>query len=246
MQENPSKKFDCLKKVNAVKKGDIKKHDFLLTAEDLFCRNGYEKTSVQDIIDCLHSSKGSFYHHFPSKESLLEGICGNRAEQIYVKASAEAEKADSTIQKLDILLTGTIPFQEEKLRFLLMLIPVFSLPEGRIVRQYYCDALATIFHDPISVQIKAGQNCYELRCDDPDIAATLILHVVNRMWVQITDMIIETELRHKEPELSEYLHLTDCCRNLIERFLSIPYGSINLINLPSLRFLIEQIHNHWE
>ena len=63
-----------------MRKGDIRKQEILATAEQLFCRNGYEQTSVQDIIDCLHSSKGSFYHHYASKEALLEGICRNRAE----------------------------------------------------------------------------------------------------------------------------------------------------------------------
>ena len=50
-----------------MRKGDIRKQEILATAEQLFCRNGYEQTSVQDIIDCLHSSKGSFYHHYASK-----------------------------------------------------------------------------------------------------------------------------------------------------------------------------------
>ena len=65
-----------------MKKGDIKKQEFINTAEELFCRNGYESTSVQDIIDSLNTSKGSFYHHFISKEALLEEICSRRADQI--------------------------------------------------------------------------------------------------------------------------------------------------------------------
>ena len=58
-----------------MKKGDIKKQVILQTAETMFCRNGYETTSVQDILDALHTSKGSFYHHYASKELLLEEIC---------------------------------------------------------------------------------------------------------------------------------------------------------------------------
>ena len=55
-------------------KGDLRKKQILDTAEAMFAERGYEQTSVQDIIDCLHSSKGSFYHHYASKEALLEGI----------------------------------------------------------------------------------------------------------------------------------------------------------------------------
>ena len=52
-------------------KGDRKREEIIRTAETLFCRQGYEKTGIQEIIDLLHTSKGSFYHHFASKEMLL-------------------------------------------------------------------------------------------------------------------------------------------------------------------------------
>ena len=39
-----------------MKKGEIKKQEILQTAEAMFCRNGYDKTSVQDILDALHTS----------------------------------------------------------------------------------------------------------------------------------------------------------------------------------------------
>ena len=60
-------------------KGEIRKRQILETAESLFAERGYEATSVQDILDVLHLSKGSFYHHFESKEIVLQKICENRA-----------------------------------------------------------------------------------------------------------------------------------------------------------------------
>ena len=41
-----------------MKKGDIKKQEILTVAEDLFCRKGYEETSVQDILDVKARSRG--------------------------------------------------------------------------------------------------------------------------------------------------------------------------------------------
>ena len=86
-----------------MKKGDLRKKEILSTAEELFCRQGYEKTSVQDIIDRLNSSKGSFYHHFASKEALLEGICRNRAEQIFIVSSDRTDQFASAPEKLNSL-----------------------------------------------------------------------------------------------------------------------------------------------
>lgn len=41
---------------------------------DLFAENGYDKTSVAQIIKKAGASKGGFYHHFKSKEEILETI----------------------------------------------------------------------------------------------------------------------------------------------------------------------------
>lgn len=46
----------------------------LLVSANLFTKKGYEKTSIQDIIDELGMSKGAIYHHFKSKEEILNAV----------------------------------------------------------------------------------------------------------------------------------------------------------------------------
>ncbi|AJS58168.1 TetR/AcrR family transcriptional regulator [Paenibacillus sp. IHBB 10380] len=46
----------------------------LSVSAKLFTDKGYEKTSVQDIIDSLGMSKGAIYHHFKSKEEILDAV----------------------------------------------------------------------------------------------------------------------------------------------------------------------------
>lgn len=45
------------------------------TAIKLFSKKGYEKTSLQDIIDETGLSKGAIYHHFSCKEEIFEEAC---------------------------------------------------------------------------------------------------------------------------------------------------------------------------
>ena len=40
----------------------------------LFTEQGYEHTPIQDIVDALGMSKGAIYHHFKSKEDILDRI----------------------------------------------------------------------------------------------------------------------------------------------------------------------------
>ncbi|MEG2506984.1 MAG: TetR/AcrR family transcriptional regulator [Longicatena sp.] len=41
----------------------------------LFSEKGYEKTTIQDIVNALGMSKGAIYHHFKSKEEIAIAIC---------------------------------------------------------------------------------------------------------------------------------------------------------------------------
>jgi len=50
------------------------KSRIIKAAWNLFRRKGYEKTTVEDIIAASKTSKGTFYHYFKGKESLLNSI----------------------------------------------------------------------------------------------------------------------------------------------------------------------------
>ena len=106
-----------------MKKGDLKKQEILRTAESLFCRYGYEATSIQDILDELKTSKGSFYHHFISKEALLEEICRIRATGSHSVIGESIPSGASPLKRLNMLYDEMIPLSGEKLSFLLMILP---------------------------------------------------------------------------------------------------------------------------
>lgn len=46
----------------------------IVVSANLFKERGYDKTSIQDIIDALGMSKGAIYHHFKSKEEVLNAV----------------------------------------------------------------------------------------------------------------------------------------------------------------------------
>lgn len=50
-------------------------------AQRLFIEQGYDKTSLQDIMDETGLSKGAIYHHFSSKEEIFEKMCRRIGEE---------------------------------------------------------------------------------------------------------------------------------------------------------------------
>ena len=49
-----------------------RKNELILAANELFMSNGYEKTTVEEIINKVGVAKGCFYHYFGSKKEVFE------------------------------------------------------------------------------------------------------------------------------------------------------------------------------
>lgn len=59
--------------------GDMTTRDHIIEAADqLFYRQGFEHTSFSDIADTVQISRGNFYHHFKSKDEILDAVINVR------------------------------------------------------------------------------------------------------------------------------------------------------------------------
>ena len=56
------------------KKSRNTKTKIVSAAWELFYKNGYDDTTVDDIVELSGTSKGSFYHYFESKDALLDSL----------------------------------------------------------------------------------------------------------------------------------------------------------------------------
>jgi AcrR family transcriptional regulator len=74
------------------------KHELIETGIQLFDQNGFKSTSVQDIVQLLGVTKGTFYYYFNSKEELLKDI-----HLIYIEALVQQQ--EKIIQNLKTTYT---------------------------------------------------------------------------------------------------------------------------------------------
>lgn len=68
-------------------------------AWNLFYKKGYEQTTVEDIINASRTSKGTFYHYFKGKESLLNSL-SYLFDEKYEELSASIDPDMSAYDKL--------------------------------------------------------------------------------------------------------------------------------------------------
>jgi AcrR family transcriptional regulator len=73
-------------------------------AGELFAEKGYERTTMQDIVDGLGMSKGAIFHHFKSKEDVMDAVIRRMADGIVERARAIAD--DPTLGVADKLRTA--------------------------------------------------------------------------------------------------------------------------------------------
>jgi AcrR family transcriptional regulator len=65
----------------------------------LFYEQGYEDTTIEEIIDLSETSKGSFYHYFDGKDALL-GTLSTLFDEKYTELEDELENYDTSMDKL--------------------------------------------------------------------------------------------------------------------------------------------------
>ena len=82
----------------------------LETASRLFVEKGYERTSVQDIVNELGGlSKGAIYHHFKSKEEMLVAVTNKMSEESNKMLFEIRNRTDLTgKEKLKKLLSDSV------------------------------------------------------------------------------------------------------------------------------------------
>jgi len=147
----------------------------------LFLEKGYEKTSLQDIINGLGGlTKGAIYHHFASKEEILIAV----VERISKSNSEEMARLrdDDTLtgrEKLERMFSDSLTNPEQKNMF--ALTP--NLLENPRLLSYYMRTVAyMIIPEYIAPVIRAGVEDGSIVTDYPDELADVIMFLTD-VWV---------------------------------------------------------------
>ncbi len=91
-------------------KGELSKKKIIEAAGDLFWKNGYTKTGINEILKATGLPKGSFYFYFKKKSEVAEAVLQYYGSRITELLRAAAADSDSWGSFCDSFLRA---FQEE-------------------------------------------------------------------------------------------------------------------------------------
>lgn len=216
-----------------MRKGDEKRQELLNAAEKLFCQQGYEKTSVQDILSETGMSKGGFYHHFSGKDEVLSGLCIRRAERANAYTAEALQQAGSPVGRINAVLRGFMPLRREEADFMRMLLPVISKPEGKAIAMIYQDALEEQFLPLLKAEIAAAAAVQMVFPPVKDMER-MILNTVNHAWMTIAEAMNAAKENGQRVETVALLAMVEKYRRAVELLLDAPFGAVELIRVEEL------------
>ena len=156
-------------------------NQILNVAYRLFMEKGYEHTSIQDILNNLGGlSKGAIYHHFKSKEEILETVTNRMTEESNKILAKIRDRKDLTgKEKLKMIFKESLnrPVQEE----IFAAAPNIS-KSPTLLFSMFRDTVDGVSPNYILPIIREGVADGTIRTDCPEELAELIILLAN-IWM---------------------------------------------------------------
>lgn len=85
--------------MSIVKEANLRKKEILDAAAILFAEKGFDNTSVIDIMNAVGIAKGTLYHHFKSKEDIMDALIKRQTNYIISAAKKIAEDKSIPVEE---------------------------------------------------------------------------------------------------------------------------------------------------
>ena len=156
----------------------------------LFYDKGYDETSIQDIIDELGMSKGAIYHHFKSKEDILNKIC----EEGYYKSvwngeALEQIPGNNALEKMRTAMLSELGSNNKRILDK-MSTPLLKNPQI-VARQL--NVAVTELGPTFEWFIEAGNKDGSMKVNQPREAAQVIAVLINA-WLNPSLFKVDREI----------------------------------------------------
>lgn len=211
-----------------VKEHDERLIEFLDTAQQLFFQKGFEKTSVNDIIEQMGVAKGTFYHYFKSKVDLLDKLVERFSEKAFLLGKELAQTEDmNAIDKLNQFFIKIRDFKVENLELMKVLMKVLYKDENLLMRykmfNYNIDLLSPEFAKIIKQGMAEG--CFD-PVDDVE-TAKLIFGMSLNLSEQVVAFLLDGEDKPETINVIEKKLLA--YERAVERILGAPEDSFKVV-----------------
>lgn len=149
-----------------------RREEILRVAERRFARQGFLATSIAEIIDDAGIAKGTFYHHFASKDEVMRAIIELRVGELVERAEETAAAPGlAPIERLIAMLASNAGGEPDDL------VAELERDGNELMHLRALDAMVAAFTPVIARVLADGRDDGSLRLDDPEATAAAFLAV---------------------------------------------------------------------
>ena len=217
-----------------VKEYDERRNEILESAQALFYSEGYEQTSIQDIIDTVGIAKGTFYYYFSSKSNLLDELIMQMLQQS--KQLVEPLLTDdelTALEKVRRFFSIISDWKTGKRPFLLRILAAYYDENNVILRHRMKIETNRTMAPFLSEIIQQGVNDGSFDILYAEDMGEIVLTLAQSLSESLAELLLDGSGQENLLRLAEKRAIVH--QYALEKLLGAPQGSLPIIEMTNLR-----------
>lgn len=213
-----------------------KRNEILDAALQLVYSKGYDKMTIQDILDQLQISKGAFYHYFDSKVDVLEAVVERMAtEQVEPIFLAIVQDPNiPALEKLHRYFDMSTRWKTSKKALVTELVKIWYSDENALARQKMLARTVEHMGPFFTEIIKQGVREGVFTTPYPEVTAQVIVNLIYDLAYASGQMFIAEDVKESD-NLRQIETIYEAYSDVLERVLGAPKGSIQFMTAEALK-----------
>jgi len=221
-----------------------RRDEILDAAQRLILSNGYERLTVQDILDDLQISKGAFYHYFDSKPAVIDALTTRLVGDSERALAPIAENpALGAVKKLQAFFGEVIRWKSERQNLFVAMLPVWYAPDNLAFRLLVDRESAKRLAPLLSVIVHEGVDDGRFVTAYPDQAGAIIFAIIQALQNAMAQQLLAVAHRSPtSPNVKEMVNTHGAHMEAIERYLGVPARTLNRVDARAVKGWIAALH----
>ncbi len=222
-----------------------KRNDILDSALRLVYSKGYERMTIQDILDDLSISKGAFYHYFDSKQAVLEALSERMLDEMEaVAAPISDDPTLPALRKFERFFSAIINWKLAQKTLVVTLMRVWFEDNNAILRQKVDSAVTRRLAPPLSRILQQGVEEGVFRIGNAEQVAKVILSIIRGLQDTLAELFLTFEAERDEDGYVENMVAAhEAFVDALERIVGAPSGFLYRLDVETIRQQVNQLMN---
>lgn len=213
----------------------VRRDAFIDAAARLIQTKGYERMSIQDVLDDLDTSRGAFYHYFSSKEELLQAVIDRMGDAVIASLGAVLDDPETPApRKIELVFSTIGRYKAERRELVLAILEVWLADDNALVREKFRRFGFARLTPVLSSIIRQGAREGSMTVDDPDDTALVVVSLVQGL----NELAGQLFVAHHAgtASIESIMRTFGAYKVALERVLGLPRNSLTLIDEATLHW----------